>query len=312
MELRKDYILDRWVIISEDRGKRPKEFIKETIHELDVCFFCPGNESHTPPEIGRIGSPNWQVRWFENKYPFIKQEGTSMIETHNQFYTFSNPYGHHEIIVETPNHKKQLAALTEEQITMVLKAYCDRINKLSKEPSIMYVQVFKNSGRDAGTSLVHSHSQVAAYNLLPTLIQEEVNVSKKFSSCPYCSIIQTEKQSFRRIFENEHFVSFSPYASRFNYEAWIFSKAHIKSITEMNDAQLSSLAQVLKKILSKLAELGLPYNYFLHNAPMDQDLHFHIEICPRKAIWGGFELATDTYVNSVSPETAAAFYRGES
>ena len=30
MELRKDYILDRWVIISETRGHRPKQFEKVT------------------------------------------------------------------------------------------------------------------------------------------------------------------------------------------------------------------------------------------------------------------------------------------
>lgn len=311
MELRKDYILDRWVIISEGRDKRPKEFFKQNIQEQDVCAFCPGNEALTPLEIGRMGSPNWQIRWFENKYSFVKKEGNSMIETHNTFYTFSNPYGYHEIIVETPDHKKQLADLTPDEITNVFRAYCNRINELSKRPEVMYVQVFKNHGREAGTSLVHSHSQVVAYNILPTMIFQELNASKKFESCPYCKIIQNEKNSHRRIFENEHFASFAPYASRFNYEAWIFPKEHIKSITDMSEAQLYNLAQLLKKILVKISELGMPYNYFLHNAPNDDNLHFHIEICPRKAIWGGFELATETIVNSVPPEYAASYYRGE-
>ena len=36
-----------------------------------------------------------------------------------------------------------------------------------------YVSVFKNSGQAAGTSIVHTHSQVIAYNLLPKIIEEK-------------------------------------------------------------------------------------------------------------------------------------------
>jgi UDPglucose--hexose-1-phosphate uridylyltransferase len=56
---------------------------------------------------------------------------------------------------------------------------------------------------------------------------------------------------------------------------------------------------------------------FIHNSPQHfisdplNGLHFHIEICPRINIYGGFELGTDIIINSVSPETAARFYRGE-
>ena len=54
-ELRKDYILDRWVIISPKRGKRPHEFKQEQaeVHS-SKDFFAPGNEEMTPNEIGRI------------------------------------------------------------------------------------------------------------------------------------------------------------------------------------------------------------------------------------------------------------------
>ena len=55
MELRKDYLLDRWVIISEKRSERPRQF-DSAKHEKQegVCYFCPGNENLTPPEIARI------------------------------------------------------------------------------------------------------------------------------------------------------------------------------------------------------------------------------------------------------------------
>ena len=311
IELRKDYILNRWVIISEGRAKRPKQFHKQHIVEDDkICYFCPGNEKLTPKEIGRAEFKNkWIVRWFPNKFPFVKKEGSPKIK--NGFLTHGNSYGYHEVIVENPDHSKQLADLSIENIFEVLKVYSLRTDELSKIKDILYVQIFKNHGAEGGTSLVHTHTQVAAYNMIPPLIEEEVNCSIKNKKCLYCDIIKKESKSERRIFETKNFASFAPYSSRFNYEAWIFPKKHLKSITKMNDDLLKELAGILKKILVKIKEIDASYNYFLHYAPQGKDLHFHIEITPRIATWAGFELSTNTIVNSVSPEYAARFYRAE-
>lgn len=66
---------------------------------------------------------------------------------------------------------------------------------------------------------------------------------------------------------------------------------------------------MLKKILLKLAELNASYNFVLHNALKNKDLHFHIEILPRIAKFGGFEHATNIIVQQISPEQAAEFFR---
>ena len=59
-ELRKDPITGRWVIISTERGKRPNEFLRESVIAANGknCPFCPGSEAKTPTEIlvyGRNG-----------------------------------------------------------------------------------------------------------------------------------------------------------------------------------------------------------------------------------------------------------------
>ena len=312
MELRKDYILDRWVIIASERKKRPKEFKKIKSKKEGICYFCPGNEDLTPEETGRIERNNkWIIRWFPNKFPAVSHEGNPEIKCANEYFTYADAFGIHEIIVETPDHDKQLADLTEEHIKEVLKVYANRIRELSKIDSTKYVLIFKNEGMEAGTSLIHSHTQVMAYNKVPKLVEDEVNASRTYRTCPHCEIINIEKKSYRRVFENNSFVSFTPYASRFNYEIWIFPKDHIRNITEMNEKKLLDLASMLKKILLKLKKINLPYNFFLHYAPEGKELHFHIEICPRLATWAGFELATNATINSVSPEDAAKFYRGE-
>jgi UDPglucose--hexose-1-phosphate uridylyltransferase len=37
--------------------------------------------------------------------------------------------------------------------------------------------------------------------------------------------------------------------------------------------------------------------------------HWHIEVYPKLAIWAGFELSTGMYINTVTPESAAASLR---
>ena len=79
---------------------------------------------------------------------------------------------------------------------------------------------------------------------------------------------------------------------------------------ELSENELEDLALATKKILIKLKKINASYNLFIHYSPEKENLHFHIEITPRIATWGGFELGTNFTINSVLPEDAARFYRG--
>lgn len=307
-ELRKDYILDRWVLIAPKRGKRPHELeLAETKHE-DECRFCPGNEAKfTPNEIGRIPqNGGWAVRWVPNVFAALQPEGNAVIRTDNRFFTVSDGVGRQEVIIETPRHDKQLADLSQDEIEQVLSVYARRIVELENKDNIKYVSVFKNHGFQAGTSLVHSHSQVWASAVIPHDVQEKMSASSRFLRCPYCSVIDIEKKSDRRCFENNDFVAFAPYASRFNYELWILPKTHVARFEKLN---LKSLAELLRKALQKVGRLD--YNLVITYAPKGHDFHVQIELLPRVALWGGFELNTGIIVNAVAPEDAAKYYRGE-
>jgi UDPglucose--hexose-1-phosphate uridylyltransferase len=41
----------------------------------------------------------------------------------------------------------------------------------------------------------------------------------------------------------------------------------------------------------------------------ERSYHWHLEILPRLNVWGGFELGSDVYVNTVLPETASDYLR---
>jgi UDPglucose--hexose-1-phosphate uridylyltransferase len=324
MELRKDYILDRYVIIAEQRTLRPDSFRRDgVIHPNNLsdnqiaCHFCAGNEYLTPKEKGRFGNP-WIIRWFENKFPIVEPLGKYFIQTDNKYFTFSDAYGYHEVIAETNDHNKQLYDFNEVEIKNLLTVYKNRMQELYSKDHIQYVHLFKNHGKDAGTSVKHSHSQILALAHIPRLVREELTVVNTYQTCPHCEILNIENASYRRCFENNTFVAFTPYASRFNYEIWIFPKKHYASLTEISDDALLDLASIMKRVLSRLKDLNCSYNYYLHctpkgymNNPAAKTLHFHIEITPRIQLWGGVEHGSETIVNQVSPETAARFYRGE-
>ena len=308
--IRKDYILDRWVYYATSRSKRPREFKSSPLKdESKVCYFCPLNEHLTPPEIGRVEyKGNWKMRWFLNKFPAVEKKGSARLKP-KKFFLERDSYGVHEIIVETPHHKSQLADLPVQQIRELLEVYKVRIKELNKLKGIKYVEIFKNHGEDAGTSLVHSHTQVVALPQIPSLVTDEAKASIKNRKCLYCDIIKKEAKSKRKIFETKNVVAFAPFASRFNYEAWIFVKKHKKTMEELEENEIEDLALALKRILVKLKKINASYNFFVHYSPIGEDLHFHIEITPRIATWGGFEISTDAVINSVLPEDAARFYR---
>jgi UDPglucose--hexose-1-phosphate uridylyltransferase len=310
-ELRKDYILDQWVIIEERRGKRPMEFKTAAAPSVaGIDFFAPGNENQTPPEIGRIpdGKGGWRMRWFENKFAALHPEGTPEPRTDNAFFTWANNYGRHEVIVETPDNR-QLWDLSNDELTMLLGVIRDRTNALAKEPHIRYVNVFKNSGPLGGTSLVHSHLQVIADVVVPPRVMKECSAVRKFLDDPYERIIAVERTGPRLVKVNEGAIAFCPYASRFNFEAWVFPTRFARDLNEVGD--LRPMADCLHTVLVKLKELNCSFNIVFHYSPAGEDLRFHLEILPRIANWAGFEFGTEIVINVVSPETAAAFYRGE-
>ena len=198
MELRKDYMLDRWVIINPKRGLRPHQFThKKNPAKIKACFFCKGNEQLTPMEIGRVGTEkHWEIMWFMNKFPAVQSDGNYLMK-HSELFTHSDSYGWHEIIVETDEHNKQLFDLSKPHVLNLLKVYQDRIKYIREKEGIKYVALFKNHGPDAGTSIEHSHSQLIGYNMVPVIINEKIKKSLKVG-CKYCDIWKEEIKSERR------------------------------------------------------------------------------------------------------------------
>ncbi|NCP16993.1 hypothetical protein CO116_02400 [Candidatus Falkowbacteria bacterium CG_4_9_14_3_um_filter_38_19] len=300
-EIRKDYLLNKYVIITPGRAKRPRDIKEQTvITRMAKCPFCPENINFKEV-TDKVGSTeNWQMLSLKNIFSAV---------------TLNNPkaYGAQEVIVETPDHAKELYNLPEKTIEQLLRLYAKRTLAISQNKKIDYILCFKNQGSKAGASIVHAHSQIFASQILPPEIEEELllaeDYKRKNKRCPYCDIIKKEIKSPRKIFTDKFVSAFTPYASQFHYEAWIFTKRHLDNITKLNDREFASFAKVLKKILIKLHNLDLSFNFFLHQVISNRDQHFYLKIQPRDSVWAGIELGSGLVINSIAPEKAAKYYR---
>ncbi|MEM0216027.1 MAG: galactose-1-phosphate uridylyltransferase [Candidatus Bathyarchaeia archaeon] len=331
-ELRKDYILDRWVVIATERGRRPSDFVggERVKNRKGACPFCPGNEHMTPPAVliykesgGTIEKlkdndfrhKNWLIRCFPNLFPaFSPPDESGSIYHFSNFSEMMSAIGHHEVLVESPLHDDHPSDMEIQQLAYVIEAYMDRLRELSSKQYVKYVSIFRNHGAEAGASLSHAHSQIIATPLIPKIIKEELEASRKFwnetGKCVFCEIIRKESESPRFITENSDFLAFAPWASINPMEFWLFPKRHEASILEMTRNEIVSFASILKTCLKALKNLlnDPPYNFGFHmstDPETGMHYHWHLEVYPKLATWAGFEKSTGFYINTVSPEIAA-------
>ncbi len=333
-ELRKDYLLNRWVVVATERSRRPSDFVKQKAEtaQTTVCPMCVGNEHLTPPavmlylkengEVNVTQDPlvgerpkNWLVRVIPNLYPAFSPpklpEDTAQILKSE---CFGDAIGGHEVIVESPNHDEDPADAELPQLELVVHAYIDRLKELSTKPYVKYVSIFRNFGKEAGASLSHAHSQIIAAPMVPSLIQAELDASKahyrEHRKCVFCEIIEQEAKGPRLVYDNADFVVFAPYASINPMEFWILPKKHSANILDLNGAEIEVFAKTLRLSLKALKDVvnDPPYNYGIHlaiNEEAKDYYHWHLEVYPKLSIWAGFELNTGIYINTVTPETAA-------
>src|SRR3990170_884723 len=235
-ELRKDYLLDRWVVIATERGRRPTDFAKQKKEQAQasVCPMCPGNEHMTPPAVlvylkqnGEIKKAkdengfrpkNWLIRCVPNLFPaFAPPKDPADQANIMKSESFGCAIGHHEVLVESPNHDDDPADAELPQLLHVINAYKDRLKELSAKPYVKYVSIFRNHKPEAGASLSHAHSQIIATPTVPRTVKEELAASKQqykeTGKCPFCTIIKQEQKSPRLIHQNKSFTVFAPYAS---------------------------------------------------------------------------------------------------
>jgi UDPglucose--hexose-1-phosphate uridylyltransferase len=326
-EIRKDPLSHTWVIIATERSKRPSDFSSPSQEQKKKKKFCPlCEEAKEPPPSddpwpGIIDEKTgkWLTRILPNKYPALSTSTPLEQGEVAHLYHYLSGIGGHELVLDSLKHESTLASMEKSEIEAMLLTYKQRFLYWKRDPRISYVLVFKNYKPEAGASLEHPHSQIIASPIIPPRIFEELREAKEhykiYGECLLCSILSQERESPRKVFENESILCFTPFASRFPFETYFIPKIHQASLEEASEKIISDLAQAFAWYFPKVSKIlnDPAFNYILHVAPLKTPgllyYHWHIEVIFRLTRPAGYEFGSGIFINPVPPEKAAQYIK---
>ncbi|KAI3404928.2 GAL7 [Candida oxycetoniae] len=331
-------LIDRYVLCSPHRAKRPwqgaKEEIKKTqLPEYDPkCYLCPGNIRAT----GDV-NPKYQSTYiFLNDYPAVKLDQPDYTDDNDKsslkgkLLKTKGVRGKCFVICFSPIHNLTLPLMRNEELYNVVQTWQNLYNDLllevqEKKGPYKYLQIFENKGFAMGCSNPHPHGQAWCLDMIPTEVNDElVNMSKYFRENEshllgdYVKLEMEEKS--RIVVENDSFIIVVPYWALWPFETLLISKVHLKSLRDFNDKQKEDLSKILKKLTTKYDNLfntSFPYSMGIHQAPFqcsreqEECSWFHMHFYPPllrsatiKKFCVGFEMLGEAQRDLTSEQAA--------
>lgn len=189
-----------------------------------------------------------------------------------------------EVVIHGPTHVHSFGDLADPTIDLVAEAWQRRARDVGG-----HCFPLLNEGHEAGASLPHSHSQLAWLPAPAPLVVAERGLP------PVLAVL-----------ERGGVTAGCPVASRVPYELLIApSRPEPRGLeSDLLAPALRLLAELIRRIQRLRGEVLVPLNAWLHDGP-----HWHLELFPRTTRLAGLELGAGVYIDSVSPEDAAAALR---
>ena len=326
-EFRKDLVSGEWVLFATGRSHSFRKHDPDPYQAKEECPFenLEASGQNNQFVIGNYPEQNDSFATIiKNKFPAVKSsDSCAPQKDFGPFQTFE-AIGEHEVIVYK-DHDKGIYSFSQQDLSKVIKIYKKRFTELAtREQCNKYILIFHNQGRRAGASIYHPHSQIITTPILPPDVSHSLNGSyryyKEHKKMVYSELLEwEEKEGTRIVYENDNFLVFCPYVSKYPYELRIFAKESHAHFNQMPDSMDDSLADAYHTALQKL-KIALdspPFNMFIHTAPVRDEfsIHthefysWHIEIIPHLKIDAGFELGTGIEVNIMDPNESADVLR---
>ena len=188
-----------------------------------------------------------------------------------------------EVVVHSPRHVRSLAELEDAELDLVAEAWRRRAEAHPEG----YLHALVNEGREAGSSLPHSHSQLVWLPETPPFVTIEHAVA-----------------AGEGVLERDGLAVTCPWASRLPYEVQIAPVE--REPNGLHSELLAPALRLLAEMVRRLHDLEgpVPLNAWLH-----EGVHWHLELVPRLSVLAGVELGAGVYINSLPPEEAAARLR---
>lgn len=323
-QLRQNIITGDWVVIAPERAKRPNTF--QEVEELQAdhpseCVFCPESDEYKIRSLKEFETEFSFV--IPNKFPaFLEDKNNCSHRTYkleNDFYRARPATGGHDLII-LKEHKANIYTFSLEQWIDLFSNARRRYQHWRKDCNSEYSMLIYNQGRKAGASIHHPHAQLFASNILPNLVNRELEGSRKFfeneGQCVFCALLAHETtEKHRLLVENEHFIAFTFYAARLPFEVWVLPKKHSSHFEDAESEIIVALAEICEQ-LTKMYDITLkqpPLNFFIHDLPRSigksNSYHWHLEFVPRVSNYGGYEMGSGVIIDVMSPEEAAGYLK---
>lgn len=330
---------DEWILVSPHRMKRPWKGQVETAKKVEIKRHDVNNP--LCPNAMRpngIRNPDYQETFvFDNDFPALfnyeitNSEQTNKIEdddVKNDLFKIRPATGSCKVMCFHPYSDLTLATMNVDDIAKVIKKWIELYKDLCARYD--WVQIFENKGEIMGCSNPHPHCQVWASNFLPNEIYREhasqLEFFKKHKKVLLVEYLQKELATNERVvLENENWAVLVPYWAVWPYETMILPKRHILRIDQLNDGEIQSLADIMRRLLVKydnLFECSFPYTMGFHFAPCGKYLgennehwQFYASYLPPllrsatvKKFMVGYEMLAQPQ-RDLTPETAASQLR---
>lgn len=312
-ELRRDPLLDEWVVVAGHRQAR-------TFHPpTSECPLCPTRGD----QLSEIPESDYDVVVFENRFPSLTMD--AQVEDALGPGTLPG-FGRCEVVCFTSAHSSSLASVDGERMRLVLEAWIDRDRALSEIDGIEFVFVFENRGMEIGVTLSHPHGQIYGYPFVPPRDAQMRRAARDYRERTgrplYGDVLQAEIDDGRRIlYDGEHWIAFVPRAARWPFEVQLFTKRPVMYLRDLDEGEREEFSTVYLSLLRSLDDvLGVPMPYIAawHPAPVhagDEDSRLFLEVfslrraAEKLKYLAGSESAAWVWINDISPERAAEALR---
>lgn len=266
---RYNLLTGEWVLVSPQRISRPwqGERVSQSAppsYDKD-CYLCPGNK-----RANNSYNPNYKdVYIFTNDFPALVEE---VADTHTEGILRHQAVGGTcRVICYSPLHNRNFASMELGAIQKVIQAWGEQLIELGKKYT--YVQIFENKGAVVGCSNDHPHGQIWASSFIPTQVAKEQRQQDNWSHKDSLlrDYLNTEqKLQTRMVIQNNHWSVVVPYWAYWPFETLLLPNQDLSSLSQLNDEQQESLAQVLKELVRKydsLFAISFPYLMGWHSEP---------------------------------------------
>lgn len=316
-------LIDEWVLVSPHRAKRPWQGQVEVVDEKaqvnydQSCFLCAGNTRIN----GEVNDAYQTTFVFNNDFAALKKD-TPKYNCDDPLFSMTTEQGESRVICFSPDHSKTLAQLNITAIKAVVdtwQAQCVELGAL-----YTWVQVFENKGSVMGCSNPHPHGQIWAQQQLPTIAIKKQNAQQAYYQRHKSNLLQDYmkkelEKAERVVVENKDWLVVVPYWASWPFETLLLPKFKVARMTELDDSQKLSLAEILKKITVKYDNLfncAFPYSMGWHGAPFDNGLHdewtLHASFFPPllrsahvRKFMVGYEMMAETQRDLTAEQAAA-------